>query len=91
MCDQKTYVNVPFLKENFTDEEIEILPRMSSWAISIWVKDNKKRVGFKVKRILDYGRAKFIESRLGMQVRIEQYCDPLKESPECILLTGLKS
>lgn len=64
---------------------------MSSWAISIGLKDDrKKRVGFKVKRIIDYGRARFIESKLGMKVRVEQYCDALKESPECILLLAVK-
>jgi hypothetical protein len=37
---------------------------LSSWAITAGAKINKKEIGFKVKRILDYGRAKFIEENL---------------------------
>ena len=55
-------------KDYFTDQEISILPRLSSWGITTQFKDPKRRIGFKVKRILDYGRSMFIENNLGMKV-----------------------
>lgn len=34
-CDTATYVNLPYLEAlGFTEEELTILPRISSWAIS---------------------------------------------------------
>jgi hypothetical protein len=45
-------------------------------------------VGFKVKRIIDYGRLIYLRDKLGMNVKAYQYCDPIKESPENILLVA---
>ena len=90
-CDARTYVNMPYLKTLLlTEEDIEIMPRFSSWAICLQVKAQMRRVGFKVKRILDFGRCLFIEDKLEMEVTPYQYCDPLKESPENILLLATK-
>lgn len=88
VCDAKTYVNLPYLRENFDEQDIMILPRFSSWAISPQMSTESRRLGFKTKRILDYGRCLFIEKTLGMTVTPYQYCDPLKESPENILLVA---
>ena len=89
-CDALTYVNMPYLLKFFTEEEIKILPRFSSWAICVHTPANKRRIGFKVKRIIDFGRCLFIEEVLGLKVTPYQYCDPLKESPENILLVADK-
>jgi len=51
--------NLEFLKKEgqFTDEEIGMLPRFTSWAITCGdITIDKKIVGFKMKRILDFGR-----------------------------------
>jgi len=77
-----------YLREFLTEPEIDILPRLSSWGISS-IDPQKRAIGFKVKRLLDYGRCLYIERQLGMVVHPHQYCDPIKESPECILLLGI--
>ena len=67
-----------------------MLPRVTSWGISQMVKFRKKRVGLKAKRLFDYGRSLFIRDRLGMEIQAIQYCDPIRESPENVLLIGRK-
>ena len=59
----KTYCNIDLLLEHFTEEEIAVLPRISSWAINPGPENDlkKREIGLKVKRILDYGRLAFIE------------------------------
>ena len=90
-CDAKTFVNLPFLKENgFTESDMSIIPRLTSWAICLQTEEKKRRIGFKVKRILDYARIIWIEKTFGLDVQVRRYCDPLKESPECILLLGFR-
>lgn len=89
-CDAKTYVNLPFLLGAFTEEEITVLPRFSSWANSPQVSSEKQRLGFRAKRLLDFGRSLYIEETLGMVVTPYQYCDPFKESPESTLLVASK-
>ena len=61
-CDLKTYCNLKFLKdEGFTEDEIAILPRITSWAITQGSTTlEKKEIGFKAKRIIDYSRVLFI-------------------------------
>ena len=44
--------------------------------------------GFKIKRLLDYGRLRYAREKLGLSAcRVVQYCNPV-ESPECYLLVG---
>lgn len=61
-------MNLEFLKQNFTTDEINLLPRISSWAINQRVKERKRKVGFKVKRIIDYGRMLYLRDTFGMKV-----------------------
>ena len=44
--------------------------------------------GFKIKRLLDYGRLRYAREKLGLSTcRVVQYCNH-SESPECYLLVG---
>ena len=58
-CDLKTFCNLEYLKElgGFTNNELQILPRFTSWAITCGdISLDKKLTGFKTKRIIDYAR-----------------------------------
>ena len=96
-CDHKTFVNLDYLKTElqFSDHEIEVLPRMSSWAIRQDLDNIERReVGLKVKRILDCARIEFIRDKLkdsNMNVGAVEYCDPLTESPESTLIVAFPS
>ena len=65
-CDLKTYCNLDFLRnEGFSEEQIKIIPRITSWAITQGSTSlSKKEVGFKAKRIIDYSRVLFIRQCL---------------------------
>ena len=79
------------LRKKFSDEEIQILPRISSWAITVGSSSEKKAVGFRVKRILDYARIDFMRSCLPeLTCGAIQYCDPYTESPESTLIYAYK-
>jgi len=71
----KTYCNLEMLRDEagFTDEEIPVLPRISSWAITSIDDDSykKKRLGLMTKRILDYGRLVYIKKQLGQNKETE--------------------
>lgn len=98
----RTYCNVLLLEKDggFSQEEIAVLPRISSWAIMPGTEGKqdgtlspleKRQYGLKVKRILDYGRLAFIEaSQHDLKITAKQYCDPIKESPECLLIGAVK-
>ena len=65
-CDSKTFVN-PKLFLNlggFTEQEMEILPRISSWAIMGIENFEKSEIGLKVKRLIDYARVQFMQEKL---------------------------
>jgi len=67
-----------------------MLPRFSSWAITAGATSlEKKIIGFKCKRVIDYSRMKYLESKLPhLQVGAQMYCNPITESPECTLLVA---
>ena len=91
-------MNVDLFKQNgFDDEQFVVLPRLSSWAVQPGLEDKeemtllkKREIGLKVKRLLDYGRLVYIEQKLGLRVKVHQYCDPILESPECMLIAGIR-
>jgi hypothetical protein len=91
-CDLKTFCNIKVLSDEgkFTNEEIEILPRISSWAITQGKTSFEKAgVGIKVKRLIDYARIRFMEERLpNLKCGAFQYCDSVTESPECNLIVA---
>ena len=62
-CDQRTFVNLDLLKSlgGFTSEELVVLPRLSSWAVSSKTNLSRRCTGFKTKRILDYCRIQYIQ------------------------------
>ena len=88
LCDAKTYVNLNYIRTEFgiTDQEFNVMVRCSSWAISPYVSTQKRRAGFKMKRLLDLGRLMYIRDSCAQQVQAVQYCNPATESPECTLL-----
>ena len=90
-CDLKTFCNLAFLEANgFTQSEIVYLPRFTSWAIAQTTLD-KKVIGFKTKRILDFARIEYIKACLpNLKVGAITYCDPITESPESTLLIAFK-
>ena len=63
LCDAKTYVNLEFIRKEFgiSDKEFDVMVRCSSWAISPYVSTQKRRAGFKMKRMLDLGRLLYIK------------------------------
>ena len=91
-CDLKTFCNLEFLKTegSFTQDELQMLPRFTSWAITAGQTSIKKKIiGFKAKRILDYARTQFIKDCLpDLSVGAQMYCDPITESPECTLIVA---
>jgi hypothetical protein len=93
-CDLKTFSNLSFLQTEgkFSESELQLLPRFTSWAITAGdITLDKKLTGLRAKRIIDYARLMFIQSKLpSLQVGAIMYCDPIKESPECTLLVASK-
>ena len=62
LCDSKTYVNLDYIRNEFgiTEKEFNVIVRCSSWGISPYVSTQKRRAGFKMKRLLDLGRLLYI-------------------------------
>lgn len=98
-CIWKDYTGINTFKEfGFDGSAFEQLTKFSSWALldiknpdrvgneySLNIEE-KISVGRKVKRLIDYGRMKFINESLGMKCELKYYCD-LSTSPEnCVLL-----
>ena len=68
-CDAKTFVNLEELRARFSEQEITILPRLSSWAITVGTSHERKKVGFRVKRILDYCRILWMREVLPQEMK----------------------
>ena len=95
-CDIKTYVNLPFIKNELGigESQFNDFVKCSSWAVAPqMLQSRKRRAGFKLKRILDLGRLLFIR-QMGVfeeiQVRAVQYCNCATESPESTLIIATK-
>lgn len=104
-CDLRTYVNIPFLDEIGFEKDYEKmwLFKTTSWAVSgAYRVDRAKEdetisknsirktiTGYKAKRILELGRAQILKEKLGLNVRLRQYCSK-NESPENMLLIGVR-
>ena len=96
-CDNKTYVNLPFIKQELGIGALQFneFVKCSSWAFALhsnWV--TKRKAGFKLKRLLDLGRLLFIR-QMGFfpeaNIRAVQYCNCATESPESTLILATKT
>jgi len=88
-CDIITYVNLDFITEQLDIplEMFESFVRCSSWAVSPLTGIRKRRAGFKVKRMLDFGRLLYIRDKCGLKNSAGvQYCNWQTESPESTLI-----
>lgn len=95
-CLWKDYVNQDYIKNilKFTIEEFYHLLRLSSWTLlddknktdsSDLDLNEKREIGRKIKRLIDLGRIKYLESN-GFKCKLQHYCE-ISTSPEnCMLL-----
>ena len=95
-CDTKTYVNLPFIvsEVGIPEHQFNDFVKCSSWAVGPFMTSEKRKLGFKLKRILDLGRLLFI-AEMGVfqpqKVRAFQYCNCATESPESTLILATKN
>lgn len=61
-CDTKTYVNLPFIvsEVGIPEHQFNVFVKCSSWAVGPFMSSEKRKLGFKLKRILDLGRLLFV-------------------------------
>ncbi|POM58891.1 tRNA guanosine-2'-O-methyltransferase [Phytophthora palmivora] len=99
VCAWEDYVNPAFfLAHGFKAEEFELLTSMTSWTtcgmglegdavqhILDISKDDRAALGRKCKRIIDAGRAAYLE-QLQMKTRLVHYCDTNDSLENCLLL-----
>ncbi|OWZ12247.1 TRNA guanosine-2'-O-methyltransferase [Phytophthora megakarya] len=99
VCAWEDYVNPAFfLAQGFTAEEFVLLTSMTSWTtcgmglegdavqhILGISKDDRAVLGRKCKRIIDSGRAAYLE-QLQMKTRLVHYCDTKDSLENCLLL-----
>ncbi|CAI5742265.1 unnamed protein product [Hyaloperonospora brassicae] len=99
VCAWQDYVNPAFFEaQGFTAEEFGLLASMTSWMtcgmglegdavqhILGISKDDRAMLGRKCKRIIDAGRAAYLE-QLHMKTRLVHYCDTSDSLENCLLL-----
>ncbi|CAI5711261.1 unnamed protein product [Peronospora effusa] len=99
VCAWKDYVNPAFFQAHgFKAEEFKLLTSMTSWTtcgmglegdavehILGISKDDRALLGRKCKRIIDAGRAAYLE-HFGMKTRLVHYCDTNDSLENCLLL-----
>lgn len=99
-CIWKDYVGQNTFKEfGFDCSAFEQLTKLSSWALldpknpervsdeySLSI-EQKICIGRKVKRLIDYGRMKYIKENLGMKCELKYYCDITTSPENCVLLS----